>query len=240
MGLSRDHSTLKLEVKDNGQGIEAELLPYIFDRFRQADSSTRRKFGGLGLGLSIVKHLIESHGGTIEAESGGQNLGTTFTIRLPTRAMKQSPTPIKTKSEDYESLSEDPLAPQPLSLDGLRVLVVDDNRDARQMLLTALESVGAVVTVAANVDSAINLLEGTVQKFDALVSDLGMPDQDGFDLIRAVRRLNAPLSELPAVALSGFAHSDDARDAVAAGFQAHLSKPVDLYELTVTIKNLIG
>ncbi len=216
--LARDNSSLRIQVIDNGQGISPELLPYVFDRFRQADGSTRRKFGGLGLGLSIVKHLVEAHGGTVEAHSAGEGCGSTFTVRLPIKAVRidESPeAPEEARGGDGEGKSVAGRAsPPPVRLDGLRVVVVDDEADARRMLVKVLEGVGASVTAAGSFAEALEALgkaTGGRGGVDILVSDLGMPYQDGYDLIREVRRRGHNARDLPAVALTAFAHKDDAR-----------------------------
>jgi CheY-like chemotaxis protein len=237
--LSREKSSFQIQVVDNGQGISAELLPYVFDRFRQADSSTRRRFAGLGLGLSIVKYIVEAHGGTVEAHSPGEGKGSTFTVRLPIRAVR-----IGEEGEEGKVTSNtDDVAPivsrQPrVRLDGLRVLVVDDEADARWVLVLVLEQVGAIVTAAGSVREAIEALP--TARPDVLVSDLGMPDQDGFDLIRQVRDDGYDARDLPAVALTAFVQKDDARLALLAGFQVHVPKPVDPHDLTSVIARLAG
>jgi signal transduction histidine kinase/ActR/RegA family two-component response regulator len=237
--LARDKSSLQIEVSDNGQGISPELLPYVFDRFRQADSSSRRKFGGLGLGLSIVKHLVEMHGGTVEARSPGEGLGSTFIVRLPIRAVQMPLSPDEGVDEDVQEAA--PALPL-VRLDGLRILVVDDEADARRLLVKVLEGVGANVTAAASAAEALEAIakKPTTGGVEVLVSDLGMPDQDGYDLIREVRRRGFHAKDLPAVALTAFVHKDDAREAVLAGFQVHIPKPVDPHDLTAVIASLAG
>jgi signal transduction histidine kinase/ActR/RegA family two-component response regulator len=240
--LSRDKSSLQIQVRDDGQGISAELLPRVFDRFRQADSSTTRKFAGLGLGLSIVKHIVEAHGGTVEATSPGPNQGSTFTVRLPIRAVQitkdggegEMPSGEREPEHGTATAARVPTA----RLDGLRVLVVDDEADARRVLVMVLEQVGAIVTAAGSVSEAIKALAEA--RLDVLVSDLGMPDQDGFDLIRQVRDHGLDARALPAVALTAFVQKDDARLALLAGFQVHVSKPVDPHDLTSVIARLTG
>jgi signal transduction histidine kinase/ActR/RegA family two-component response regulator len=237
--LAREKSSLRIDVSDNGQGINPELLPYVFDRFRQADSSSRRKFGGLGLGLSIVKHLVEMHGGTVEAQSGGEGLGSIFIVRLPIRAVTMP-------CDHHEEVGEDVIGAAPslplVRLDGLRVLVVDDEADARRLLIRVLEGVGAIVTAAASAAEALEALakDRGSEAVDVLVSDLGMPDRDGNDLIREVRRRGHHAKDLPAVALTAFVHKDDARETVLAGFQVHIPKPVDPHDLTAVIASLTG
>jgi signal transduction histidine kinase len=239
--LSREQSSFQLRVSDNGQGISSELLPQIFDRFRQADSSTRRKFAGLGLGLSIVKHIVEAHGGTVEAQSQGEGKGSTFTVRLPVRAVRMGEEPEKGNLASDTGDDEPEGAPiathLPLvRLDGLRVLVVDDDADARHVLDIVLEQAGAVVTAAGSVRDAMEALP--VARPEVLVSDLGMPDQDGFDLIRQVRNSGHDAKDLPAVALTAFVQEDDARLALLAGFQVHVAKPIDPHDLTSVIARL--
>jgi signal transduction histidine kinase/ActR/RegA family two-component response regulator len=242
--LDREQSSSRITVSDNGQGISRELLPFVFDRFRQADSSTRRQFGGLGLGLSIVRHLAEMHGGSVEAHSAGEGKGATFTVRLPIRAVSDDVTDVDDTSA--EEAGDGPAATtgygRPLvRLDGLHVLVVDDEADAREMLVKALEGVGARVTTAANAADALALLHDAAQTGigpDVLVSDVGMSGQDGYDLIREVRRRGLHAEVLPAVALTAFAHTNDAREAALAGFQIHIPKPVNVGDLTAVIARL--
>ena len=242
--LSRERSSFQIQVMDNGQGISSELLPFVFDRFRQADSSTRRRFAGLGLGLSIVKYIVEAHGGTVEANSPGEGKGSTFTVRLPIRAVGigEAGEEGKVASTTGEGEPVDVAAvigSRPLvRLDGLRVLVVDDEADARRVLVLVLEQVGAIVTAAGSVREAIEALRKA--RLDVLVSDLGMPDQDGFDLIRQVRDEGYDARDLPAVALTAFVQKDDARLALLAGFQVHVPKPIDPHDLTSVIARLSG
>jgi signal transduction histidine kinase len=242
--LSREQSSFQIQVSDNGQGISPELLPHVFDRFRQSDSSTRRRFAGLGLGLSIVKYIVEAHGGAVEAKSAGEGKGSTFTIRLPVRAVRtgEETEGRKVASNTSEGEPQDtvPIADRlPLvRLDGLRVLVVDDEADARRVLVLVLEQVGAIVTATGSVREAIEALPKA--RPNVLVSDLGMPDQDGFDLIRQVRDAGHDAKDLPAVALTAFVQKDDAHLALLAGFQVHVPKPVDAHDLTSVIAKLAG
>jgi signal transduction histidine kinase/ActR/RegA family two-component response regulator len=242
--LDRKQSSSRITVSDNGQGISPDLLPYVFDRFRQADSSTRRQFGGLGLGLSIVKHLAEMHGGTVEAQSAGKGQGATFIVLLPIRAVLIDATDIDDASAVAEgdspavSASSDSPATR---LDGLHVLVVDDEADAREMLVKVLEAVGARVMTAASAADALLILDDPTKKEnapDVLVSDVGMSGEDGHDLIREVRRRGYHADVLPAVALTAFAHTNDAREAELAGFQIHIPKPVNVGDLTAVIARL--
>ena len=237
--LTREGSSSTLTVSDNGQGISPNQLPYVFDRFQQVDSGTRRRFGGLGLGLSIVKHLVEMHGGTVEAHSDGEDQGATFIVRIPVRAVNVIEVDDGRPTEQAASNDVSP-AGAPVRLDGLRVLVVDDEPDARRILLKVLESVGANVTVAGNAEDALRAIALEAGAFDVLVSDLAMPDQDGFDLIREVRHRGHDAATLPAIALTGFARDNDARHAVSAGFQRHIPKPVDVHDLTAILASLVG
>ena len=191
-----------IAVSDNGTGISPEFLPHVFDRFRQGDSSTKRKFGGLGLGLSIVKHLVELHGGTVAVQSDGEGAGSTFTVNLPIRAVN-----IQESDDDDANEARYPAKSERLSvrLDGLRVLVVDDETDARRLVAKVLEDAGASVTAAATVREALKSLEKKEWAPHVLISDLSMPEEDGFDLIRQVRSIGHTVHELPAVALTAFA-----------------------------------
>jgi signal transduction histidine kinase/ActR/RegA family two-component response regulator len=237
----QDSSRLRIVVRDDGEGIDAELLPYVFDRFRQADGSTRRKVGGLGLGLSIVKHIVELHGGTVEAQSDGEGRGATFTVYLPTQAIlnptEPSGEPIR---EDGAQVTPDArgLAVPVTRLDGLRILVVDDNADARRLVGKVLSEVGARITVAGSAREAMKALRK--ERPQVLVSDLGLPDEDGFDLIRQVRDAGHTPQQLPAIALTAFAHRSHAHRALSRGFQVHVSKPVDSGELIAVVARLAG
>ena len=242
--LSREGSGFQIQVSDTGQGISAELLPHVFDRFRQADSSMRRRFAGLGLGLSIVKYIVEAHGGTVEATSPGEGKGSTFTVRLPLRpaGMREETDEREIEGQRGEERPPDAVyiadRRQPVRLDGVHVLVVDDEADARRILVMVLERVGAVVVTADSGRAAVEALAKA--RPDVLVSDLGMPDQDGLDLIRQLRVDGHDAKELPAVALTAFVQKDDAHLALLAGFQVHLPKPVDPYDLTSAIARLVA
>ncbi|WP_199332494.1 PAS domain S-box protein [Anabaena catenula] len=234
--LERINSRVQIRVSDTGSGIDPDFLPHVFERFRQADSSTTRSHGGLGLGLAIVRHLVELHGGTVSVISQGIQQGATFIVNLP----------MKVVSINYDTaqpkLSIDPDAStnQQLSiLEGLRVLLVDDEADARHLLTTILGEYGAQVMAVASAMEAISAL----RKFhpDILVSDIGMPQEDGYTLIRQIRTLSVEEGgRIPAVALTAYARTEDRTQALLAGFQLHIPKPVNPAELAVVVANLAG
>jgi CheY-like chemotaxis protein len=230
--VARHASGVEIRVKDNGAGIGPEFLPFVFDRFRQADSSSKRRFGGLGLGLSIVKHIVELHGGTVRAESDGEGMGSTFTVNLPERAA--GPT----------DLADEVNVARPerstVRLDGLRLLVVDDDADARRLLGRVLGEVGASVTLAASAQEAMQALLNPAPAPHVLISDLSMPDEDGFDLIREVRNAGHSVQKLPAIAVTAFADKGNARSAILAGYQIHIPKPVDPIDLIANVASLMG
>ncbi|MEH2237642.1 PAS domain S-box protein [Nostoc sp.] len=222
----------QIQVIDTGKGINPEFLPYVFDYFRQADAKTTRVFGGLGLGLAIVRHLVELHGGTVQAESLGEEQGATFTVRLP--LLKNS----ELRVESAEA-SEPELSTEDTLLAGVQILLVDDQPDVREFFSFALEQYGATVTA---VESAAQALETLAQsKPDILLSDIGMPLMDGYMLLRELRKLPPEQGgQIPAIALTAYAGEMNYNQAMAAGFQKHLPKPVDPVELATAIVNLIG
>ncbi len=225
--LDRKDGVFLLRVADNGRGIHAKFLPYIFERFRQADSSTTRREGGLGIGLAIVRRIVELHGGTVVAESRGLDHGSTFTVRLPVP-------PVDTPT----ALASDDEAQQLPDLKDVRVLVVDDESDAREVLSEALSGSGATVMTAGSVEEAIRKLESWTP--DVLVSDIAMPNGDGYQLIKHVREvLHAESVSLPAVALTAYAREEDRRRAYSAGFQRHLAKPIEPAALVSAISELV-
>jgi signal transduction histidine kinase/CheY-like chemotaxis protein len=233
--LKRSDSQVEITISDTGQGIDPELLLHVFDRFRQFDSSSRRRHGGLGLGLSIVRQLVELHGGTVTAESPGAGAGTTFKVMLPVTSVQhdlnnieKTPLPIIEGNNPTES--------EP-ALNGVRVLVVDDERDSRELVAAALTMRGAEV---ASFGSAIEALEEIErQPFDVLVSDIGMPEMDGYWLINKVRQLPAERGGgIPAVALTAYAGIEDRKRALVAGYQLHIPKPVEPAELTFVVAKL--
>lgn len=233
--LERVNSHVEITVSDTGQGISPEFLPLVFERFRQADSSTRRKHGGLGLGLAIVKHLTELHGGAVRAKSPGVNQGATFSIALPLTVVQHRDDPQERQPKVQGAEQEF----NPPSLKGVKVLVVDDEPDARELVRRVLESAEATVIT---VGSAQEALERLIQdRPDVLVSDIGMPDEDGYDLIRRVRALGQDNGgATPALALTAFARSEDRQRAFMAGFQLHVAKPVEPSELVAVVASLAG
>ena len=219
--LERNDSHALITVRDSGQGIATELLPHVFERFRQADSSNTRSNGGLGLGLSIVRQLVELHRGTVTAESCGENAGTTFRVMLPLSSLHEvANAPEKTEPKNERN---SPTTAQH-SLSGLRVLVVDDERDTRELVALMLTTCGAQVVSAGSATEALDQMER--QRFDLLISDIGMPEMNGYDLISRIRQLGEEHGgRTPAVALTAYAGIDDRKRALAAGYEMHIPKP---------------
>jgi PAS domain S-box-containing protein len=232
--LERVNSHVEISVADTGIGIPVELLPYVFDRFRQGDPSTTRRYGGLGLGLSIVKSLIELHGGTVRVKSPGEKQGSTFILALPISHIQ---------SDDSERRRNARL-PDPLDsfelpeLGGVSVLIVDDEPDGRGLIARILEGRGARTTCASSAAEALDALAS--EHFDILLSDVGMPDLDGYELIRRVRALDASRAgPIPAIAITAYARPEDRQRSLLAGFHMHLSKPVEARELIASIAGLL-
>jgi signal transduction histidine kinase/ActR/RegA family two-component response regulator len=224
-----------LTVQDAGAGIDPEFLPHVFDRFRQADASSTRRVGGLGLGLSIVRHLVEMHGGSVEAFSEGPGRGSTFTVRLPrVAAAVAAEAPVR--AERRTDTPAPPVSPRLLA--GLRILAVDDERDTRDMLYTVLAQHGAHVTAVGSATEALSLLDGDAA-VDVIISDLSMPEMDGLELMRRVRQLSCGNSRAAAVALSAFARPEDRSRAILAGFDVHLPKPFEIPALVTTCAALV-
>jgi signal transduction histidine kinase len=226
----RQNGSVVLTVTDDGIGIETEFLPHVFDRFRQQDPGSTRKHGGLGLGLSIVRHLVELHGGAIQARSEGKGRGATFVVSVPLAP-----------AVDHAEQLDAPLAVRILarnlpSLDGIRVLVVDNETDARDLVSTILESRGATVTAVESTADALKEIES--HRPDVLLSDIAMPGEDGYSLIRKVRQLDSSGPLLPAAALTAYATAGDRAQALLAGYQAHLAKPIEPAELTAVVATL--
>src|SRR5215211_6988022 len=226
--LEQDGTHAKFTVKDTGQGIDPEFLPRVFDRFRQADSSTTRSFGGLGLGLAIVRHLVELHGGTVSAQSDGVNKGATFTATFPLLADRAEPVTIPeiSTTDNY-------------SLDGLRVLLVDDEPEARQIISTVITRTGAEVKTCESAHEALAKL--SEWKPDVILSDIAMPEEDGYSFIKQVRSLpHDKGGDIPAAALTAYARDIDRRQALAAGYQMHIAKPIGASQLVTMIARLAG
>jgi CheY-like chemotaxis protein len=232
--LERVNSHIEIVVSDTGIGIRPDFLPYVFERFRQADAGTTRKTGGLGLGLAIVRHIVEMHGGTVEASSGGEGQGATFRVRLP--LMIINPDPPRTRREHPRTERREALTGLG-DLHGIHVLAIDDEEDALTLLRVVLEAAGATVTT---VPSPLQVLEriATINP-QVLVVDLGMPEMDGFELISRIRRSPDPaVRKIPAAALTAFARSEDRTKALRSGFEMHLAKPVDPGELVASVATL--
>ncbi len=227
--LERDDSHAQIIVTDTGAGIRPEFLPYVFERFRQADSSDTRQHGGLGLGLAIVRSLVEMHGGTVNVASAGEDQGATFTVRIPLAAVRaEARKVIKAPAESRKLLDQLP------SLDDVEILVVDDEVSAREIITEVLRHCGARVTAVASAAEAMTALKKSPP--DVLVSDIGMPNENGYELISRIRTLG---SEVPAVALTAYAKTEDRMRALAAGFNTHVPKPVEPAELALVIASLV-
>jgi CheY-like chemotaxis protein len=232
--LERIRSHVEITVSDTGQGIAPEFLPHVFDRFRQSDSSSTRRHGGLGLGLAIVRQLVELHGGTVSAESLGEGAGATFKVMLPLLSVHHELHSLETTRSLVGSHT---LTDRQPSLNDLRVLVVDDESDSRELIAVVLTERGAAVTVVGSASEALEEMER--QRFDVLVSDIGMPLMDGYALIEKVRQL--PLERgggIPAAALTAYAGVEDRMRALSTGYQMHIPKPVELAELTMVVASL--
>ena len=224
--VSQANAAVEISVTDTGQGIAREFLPYVFDRFSQADSTTTRHHGGLGLGLAIARHLVEIHGGTIRAQSRGAGEGATFTITLPLL--------VTAKTGEMASISDKSLPPAPQLLAGVNVLLVDDDSDTLSLMATALKRRQANVTAVSSAGEAIQAIRE--QRPDVLVSDIAMPGEDGYGLIEKVRSLeNGDTQEIPAVAITAYAKDEDRERALSSGFQIYLAKPIELTELVSVV-----
>jgi len=231
--LERVDPHIRITVSDTGKGISPDFMPYVFDRFHQSDASSARRHGGLGLGLALVKYLVELHGGTIEAASAGEGQGATFNVTLPVRAVA---TPIgEAEGATVAVKSSGELA-------GVRALVIDDEKDARELLEAALEHYGADVIAVSSAAEAYTLITTTPtqERPDVMVTDIGMPDEDGYSLISRVREWEwARGAYIPAVALTAYGRAEDRMRALKAGFQMHVAKPVDPDELVIVIRSLV-
>jgi PAS domain S-box-containing protein len=233
--LERVNSHVEITIEDTGIGIRADFLPYVFDRFRQADPSTTRRYGGLGLGLSIVRNLVELHGGSVRVKSAGENQGSTFVVALPVSHVR---------SEDTARPPRVPVTSDPLEaielprLDGVRVLIVDDEPDGRGLIARILEGRGAQTIDASSALGALTLLQS--ERVDILLSDIGMPDMDGYELMRRVRLLDGTRANpIPAIAVTAYARPEDRQRSLLAGYHMHLSKPIEARELVAGIASLL-
>ena len=233
--LRRVNSHVEINIVDSGEGISPDFLPHVFDRFRQADASYSRKHGGLGLGLAIVRNLVEMHGGTVSAESAGAGQGSTFTVSLPVRAVVAND-----HGDSHPLRSSGFIEAERVRLTGAKVLVVDDEPDTRELVRRILMEGDANVTTAASCPQAISILQ--THRFDVLVSDIGMPGADGYQLIRELREIESQqnIPKMPAIALTAYARAEDRRKIMLAGFQMHLAKPVDPSELLAVVASLAG
>jgi signal transduction histidine kinase/DNA-binding response OmpR family regulator len=239
---------LRLQVMDTGKGINPAFLPYVFDRFRQADQSSTRSHGGLGIGLTIVRHIIELHGGEVHAESAGEGRGATFTITLPPPIERPGDEPGATARDRLGEVGAAPAAPPPVvaaaarsdgklpSLANVRVLVVDDEPDAREVLAHTLGRAGAAVTTCPSVQEAIDTIAMDLP--DVIISDIAMPGEDGYDLVRKLRR-TVHASRVPAIAITAYAREEDRAKALLAGFERHVAKPIDPVEVVCAVAELL-
>jgi signal transduction histidine kinase/ActR/RegA family two-component response regulator len=226
--ISRVGPNVRLVVRDNGQGIAPDFLPYVFDRFRQADASASRRHGGLGLGLALVRQIVELHGGAVGADSRGVKHGASFWITLPAVVGVGA-----TRSLPAAATAE------PITLKGVAILIVDDDDDAREMLVAMLQDYGANVRAVNSASAAISVLNGDGFEPDVLVSDVGMPGTDGFALVREIRNLPTEQRKLPAIAVTAYANPEDRVRALVAGYQSHIPKPVDANILAAAIAKLV-
>ena len=225
----------RLTVSDTGEGISPEFLPYVFDRFRQAEASISRKQGGLGLGLAVVRHLVELHGGTVSAESEGVARGSVFTVDLPLAEERRDPARAEERRREVERRSRSGV----VRLDGLHVLLVEDDDDSRKLLGTMLKRYGARVTSTKSAKEALSVFEGELP--DVMISNIGMPDEDGYELIRKLRALPVEKGgRIPAIALTGYASKKDRERALSAGYHQHIAKPIEQADLIAAIAALVG
>jgi CheY-like chemotaxis protein len=235
--LERVNSHVEIAVTDTGQGFDPGFRRSMFERFQQADSSASRQHGGLGLGLAIVRHIVELHGGTVHAESPGPGQGATFTVKLPLVIFQRTAGEIE-RRHPTQSASEPGSALESYArLDGVRVLVVDDEPDSNEAVSALLGARGAEVRVAASAAQALDVLRQWVP--DVMVTDIGMPEEDGYSLLAKLRSADGAKARLPAIALTAYANRDDRLRTLAAGFQLHMSKPIDAAELVAAVANVV-
>lgn len=236
--LERVNSQIEITVSDTGMGIDEEFLPFVFDRFRQGDSTSSKKHGGLGLGLSIVRHLVELHGGTVEAQNRQDRSGAIFTVKLPVMVVRNKTAPQSEEVERIHPVSGGAVPFDcPPQLNGIKILAADDEPDARFLLSTVLEQCGAEVKTCSSAAETLAVFEEYAP--DVLVSDIGMPEEDGYDLIKKIRRLESKTGKrIPAVALTAYARVEDRLKALSAGYNMHVTKPVEPAELVLVIASL--
>jgi CheY-like chemotaxis protein len=227
--VARAGNDIEIVVRDTGIGIHPEFVPYVFERFRQADVGSRRQYGGLGLGLAIVRHLVELHGGSVRAESAGEGLGATFRIVLTARAVQRDAAPL------VPAVPESRRGVAGSRLDGVRVLIVDDEPDARELFESILCGAGAEVDVAESAAAALETVAARPPR--VLVTDIEMPGRDGYELLEAARRALAGYP-FAAIALTAYAREADRRRSLAAGFDLHLAKPVEPADLVAAVASL--
>jgi len=234
--LERVNSHVEVVIEDTGIGIRADFLAYVFDRFRQGDATTTRRYGGLGLGLSIVRTLVELHGGSVRVKSAGENQGSTFIVALPISQVRSDD---PAQELTTAAASTDPLVTIQLPrLDGAKVLIVDDDQDGCTMLARILEERGAHTTCTGSAREALDRLRQ--ERFDILLSDIGMPDVDGYELLKRVRVLDASRpAPIPAIAITAYARAEDRQRSLLAGYNMHLSKPIEAAELVAAMAGLL-
>ena len=239
ISLRRVNSHVEIKVSDTGPGIDKDFLPHVFERFRQADSGTNKRYSGLGLGLSIVRHLVELHGGTVEAVNGEDGTGAVFTVKLPVMVVSRPIEEMVRQPEELKPIASSGLAFDcPPDLAGLKILAVDDEPDSRALLRMLFEACGADVHLCSSAADALEALD----KFepDVLVSDIGMPEEDGYSLIKRIREKEATTGKrLPAVALTAFARAEDRFQALQAGYNMHVAKPVEPAELALVVSRVV-
>ncbi|OKH29001.1 hypothetical protein NIES2101_43535 [Calothrix sp. HK-06] len=224
--LTTDESHAQIQVTDTGKGISADFLPYVFEHFRQEDGATTRKFGGLGLGLAIVRQIVELHGGTVAADSFGEEKGATFTVKIPLASQLCVLPTVEAPDNSTKNLN------------GIRIFVVDDEQDSLELVAFVLEQAGAIITTFASGIEALQAISKMLP--DLIVSDIGMPSMDGYMLIRQIR--NMPLQnggQIPAIALTAYAGEIDHKQALEAGFQHHICKPIEPHDLTQTVLSVL-
>jgi PAS domain S-box-containing protein len=229
--ITQDETYVQIQVRDTGPGIAADFLPHVFERFRQADGSTTRTHGGLGLGLAIVRHLVELHGGMIAAQNETSGTGAVFTVRLPLPSIELSLQSLPPATKVDQDVT-------PVDLKDVRILVVEDELDALDLITIDLTAHGARVRGASSAAQAFELLHS--ERFDLMISDIGMADTDGYNLIKQVRRREGQGEHIPAIALTAYARTQDRIRALAAGYNTHVAKPVEIKELVTVVKCLIG